>query len=385
MNGSIRERIAGLLRGKMTPKNILLACVLLVVVILAIFLGVKLAPVSATKMYFEEQQLEINVGESKPALVVFEPANASDQDLIFTCDNPEIAAVNKHGVVTGIKEGKARIAASNVKSGMLAYLDVTVKKAITGLRFDAAELTMKTGETKELAITVEPADAGTRSILYTSSDTKVVKMNGNTAQAVGVGEAVITAKDLNGKIKTEMKIKVEAGVVLALAEPAVTLSVGDTYTASVTFTPEDTPDKTLTWTSSDANIAAVDANGVITAVQEGVCTITATHAASGAAVAMQVTVQPAEEVTPADTEPDDDYDYEEPWYEPTTPDPTPAPTPTPDPASSDPSSEPSNPTPTPDPSPSDPSSEPSDPSEPDSPVTPSEDPSIPWSPNREQR
>jgi len=52
MNGSIRERIAGLLRGKMTPKNILLACVLLVVVILAIFLGVKFAPVSATKIVF---------------------------------------------------------------------------------------------------------------------------------------------------------------------------------------------------------------------------------------------------------------------------------------------------------------------------------------------
>lgn len=372
MNGSIRERIAGLLRGKMTPKNILLACVLLVVVILAIFLGVKFAPVSATKMYFEEQQLEINVGESKPALVVFEPANASDQDLIFTCDNPEIATVNKHGVVTGIKEGKARIAASNVKSGMLAYLDVTVKKAITGLQFDATELTMKTGETKELTITVEPADAGTRSILYTSSDTKVVKMNGNTAQAVGVGEAVITAKDLNGKIKTEMKIKVEAGVVLALAEPAVTLSVGDTYTASVTFTPEDTPDKTLTWTSSDANIAAVDADGVVTAVQEGTCTITATHTTSGTTVALQVTVQPAEEVTPANTDPDDGY--EEPWYEPTTPDPTP----TPDPAPSDPSSEPSNPTPTPDPTPS-------DPSEPSAPLIPSEDPTIPWTPNRGQQ
>jgi len=235
---------------------------------------------------------------------------------------------------------------------------------------------MKTGETKELTITVEPADAGTRSILYTSSDTKVVKMNGNTAQAVGVGEAVITAKDLNGKIKTEMKIKVEAGVVLALAEPAVTLSVGDTYTASVTFTPEDTPDKTLTWTSSDANIAAVDADGVVTAVQEGTCTITATHTTSGTTVALQVTVQPAEEVTPANTDPDDGY--EEPWYEPTTPDPTPDPTPTPDPAPSDPSSEPSNPTPTPDPTPS-------DPSEPSAPLIPSEDPTIPWTPNRGQQ
>jgi uncharacterized protein YjdB len=55
----------------------------------------------------------------------------------------------------------------------------------------------------------------------------------------------------------------------------VTLTEGDSETLTATVKPDDATDKTVTWTSSDANVASVDAYGKVTAVKEGQATITA--------------------------------------------------------------------------------------------------------------
>lgn len=55
------------------------------------------------------------------------------------------------------------------------------------------------------------------------------------------------------------------------------LVVGDTLTLNVTYTPSDTSMKTLSWTSSNASVATVNANtGLITAVAAGTTVITVT-------------------------------------------------------------------------------------------------------------
>ncbi len=55
-----------------------------------------------------------------------------------------------------------------------------------------------------------------------------------------------------------------------------TVSIGETLQLSVVIQPEDALDPTVTWTTSDASIATVDANGLVTAHGEGMVTITAT-------------------------------------------------------------------------------------------------------------
>jgi len=63
-------------------------------------------------------------------------------------------------------------------------------------------------------------------------------------------------------------------VTLSQAEAALT--VGSTLTLIPTVAPADATNKTVTWTTSDASVATVDANGVVTAVAAGSATITAT-------------------------------------------------------------------------------------------------------------
>lgn len=75
---------------------------------------------------------------------------------------------------------------------------------------------------------------------------------------------------------------------ITLDQATATLTEGETLTLTATVTPDDATDKTVVWSTSDAEVATVDENGVVTAVAEGTATITAT--AGGKEAACVVTV-----------------------------------------------------------------------------------------------
>ena len=79
------------------------------------------------------------------------------------------------------------------------------------------------------------------------------------------------------------------GITLSAYE--ISLTVGETQMPLVTMTPEDAPDKSEIWASSDGNVATVDGMGRITGVGVGSCTVTVTSAATPAVSAsVEVTV-----------------------------------------------------------------------------------------------
>lgn len=64
---------------------------------------------------------------------------------------------------------------------------------------------------------------------------------------------------------------------VALSAEDITLTeVGETATLTAIITPEDTTNKTVTWTSNDPSVATVSDTGVVTAVANGTTTITVT-------------------------------------------------------------------------------------------------------------
>lgn len=63
---------------------------------------------------------------------------------------------------------------------------------------------------------------------------------------------------------------------LELDKNSASLTTGQSLTLVPTFTPADASDKTLTWTTSDNTIATISDAGVVTAINAGTATITAT-------------------------------------------------------------------------------------------------------------
>ncbi|URZ08163.1 Ig-like domain-containing protein [Clostridium felsineum] len=63
---------------------------------------------------------------------------------------------------------------------------------------------------------------------------------------------------------------------LTLNKTSELLTVGQTDTLEQTIIPDNAPDKSVTWTSSDSSVATVDASGKVTAVKAGSANIIAT-------------------------------------------------------------------------------------------------------------
>ncbi len=84
------------------------------------------------------------------------------------------------------------------------------------------------------------------------------------------------------------------GITLSVYQ--LSLTVGETQMPLVTMTPEDAPDKSEIWVSSDSTVAQVDGIGRITGVGAGSCVVTVTSAANPA-VSASVEVEVSAGVT----------------------------------------------------------------------------------------
>ena len=78
---------------------------------------------------------------------------------------------------------------------------------------------------------------------------------------------------------------------VTLDQTEVTIKAGKTVTLVATINPSYADDQTLTWSSSNAAIASVDENGVVTGVAEGKATITV-KTVNGKEARCEVTVLP---------------------------------------------------------------------------------------------
>ncbi|MDE6341414.1 MAG: Ig-like domain-containing protein, partial [Muribaculaceae bacterium] len=104
--------------------------------------------------------------------------------------------------------------------------------------------------------------------------------------------ATITATTANG-LKASCEVTVKAKVIeaqgITLDVTEKTLTEGDTFTLTATIDPETTTDKTVTWSSSNTEVATVE-NGKVTAIAPGTAVITASTA-NGLTASCTVTVE----------------------------------------------------------------------------------------------
>ena len=155
-----------------------------------------------------------------------------------------------------------------------------VHEEIESLSFAQDSVSIKKGDTLNLAIIIKPSELSSGSKLtWKSSNTKVVTVDADgKITAVGIGQATITVVSDNGKKATctvnvtNEDINVEEIILTPLDE---TISAGGTTQIVAEIKPTNATNRNLIWTSSDDEIATVDSNGVVRGIKSGVVTITA--------------------------------------------------------------------------------------------------------------
>lgn len=146
---------------------------------------------------------------------------------------------------------------------------------VESLVLSNTELTVNVGNASAVSCTVLPEDATDKTVNWSSSNNAVATVNNvGVITAVSAGTCTITATsgDVTATVTITVKKPVEQVV---LNKSDVTIKEEETFTFTCTVVPNDASEKNVTWTSSDSSIATVDANGTITGVKAGTCTITA--------------------------------------------------------------------------------------------------------------
>jgi uncharacterized protein YjdB len=242
-------------------------------------------PVSVTGVTLNPDKATLNVGETQKLTVEFAPTNATNKHVTWVSSNEAVATV-ADGIVTAVGKGTATITVTTEDGNHTATCEITVKIPVSGVTLNPTSTALVVGDTKQLTATVEPANADDSTVIWRSGDTNVatVDQNGNVT-AVGVGSTTITAtaggKNATCKITVTAKPVPIQGIALADAE----IFVGYTVQFAPVFSPADTTERDVKWSSSDTKIATVDANGRVTGVAEGKVTITVTSTANPAITA----------------------------------------------------------------------------------------------------
>lgn len=117
-----------------------------------------------------------------------------------------------------------------------------------------------------------------------------------TDEAFVGGTAFIGGKGFDtattiGTLEAEKEDPVIDVTSITLDKTAAELEIGATLTLAATVLPADATDKTVTWTSSDATVASVDANGVVTAHKASATAVTITAKAGDATATCAITVK----------------------------------------------------------------------------------------------
>ena len=167
---------------------------------------------------------------------------------------------------------------------------VPINVPATAVSLNESTLRLAKGASYQLIASITPTNF-TDATAWKSNNSSVATVNDDgLIKAVGIGEANISF--VVGNIKASCNVVVVQPVTsISLNKTSLSLNAGDSFQLTATVSPSTAENQEVSWSSSDDSIAAVDENGVVTALKKGSAKITAmSKDGNGASRSCTVTV-----------------------------------------------------------------------------------------------
>ena len=212
-----------------------------------------------------------------------QPIDTAFQDVTWKSSNTKVATVDSSGNVTAVGNGTCKITATTTDGySSSGSSDVTVDIKAESINLDKTSLDITNlGVKEKLKADVLPSFSTiNRPVKWSSSDTNVAKVdNDGNVTSVGGGICKITATTADG---TNLSASCDVSVGIKVQSINFNISrytISDTAQSPLfkpIISPSNATQKGVTWSSSNEKVATVDENGNVTAVNNGICKITAT-------------------------------------------------------------------------------------------------------------
>lgn len=234
----------------------------------------------------------LNLTNNKTATITatVTPDDAANKSLSWSVSGDAVKlddnSASLFRTVTAQKGGTATITVTAQDgSGVSKSIEITVTDdtpvAVTGVSLNKTSVSLTVGGTDTLIPTIAPTDATNKKVSWSTSAPGIVSVDGSgNIKALAAGNATITVTTDDGKQTATCAVTVTASTVavtgVTLDKSSATVNVGATLQLTATVAPSNATNKAVTWTSSNNNIATVDANGKVTGKAVGSATIQVT-------------------------------------------------------------------------------------------------------------
>ncbi len=204
------------------------------------------------------------------------------RDLRWITDNPSVASVNTQGIVTGVAPGSTIIrvnAVGDVRVTTTAQVTVTSAGSIA---IAPSTLSMGTGAQRTLVASVNLEPGLSTALTWRSQNNAVATVSSTgVVTGVSVGSTLITAVAVADSTRRGTAAVTVEPVVrdLDITPAAATIFSGDTRQLGVSFTADPGASQSVIWRTSNAAVATVSSEGMVSGVSAGTAIITAISAA----------------------------------------------------------------------------------------------------------
>lgn len=238
----------------------------------------------------------VNIGSSIDikALVTNQPSKsqitytvtnqANEAGVIPTYDLMEVKQSDDGTVftITGVASGVTHLTVSQNINGVIKSETcvIYVTTPVGDVSINPSSISIDRGSTGTVQVLFNPAGPTNSNVLWSSSDTTVATVTGDsytaTIKGLSGGNATITVITEDGLKVATCDVYVRepvTGVTLNATTVESTMAIGK-YQLVATVKPSgDGVNRNVTWSSSDESVATVDENGLVTYIKPGYCTI----------------------------------------------------------------------------------------------------------------
>lgn len=226
--------------------------------------------------------LTLGTGQKYAASYTLLPAGCTEKVTWSTYPgNSKAVTVSQDGVITaGTQTGKAYVIATTAsgKSARIKVAVVASSEAVQSLRISATQAQVAPGGSIRLVAKAYPSTATNRTITWKSSNTSIATVNSSgIVTGMAKGEVTIYAIASSGiSLSCDVTVRDVQVASVSFKKSVASIYVGQKGKLFPAVLPTNAAVKTLSWTSSDPEIATVDANGYVVAKAQGTVKITAT-------------------------------------------------------------------------------------------------------------
>lgn len=229
--------------------------------------------------YIEAKEIAIDVndkifvGEDIPLRLLVTPSNATNRETIWEIDNKEIADI-KDGFIKAKSLGSIILKAIS-ENGISTQKEIEIGcYPVQSLKINVEDIVV-VGNEYDVNFDISPNNIKKEFFEISSSNPKIVKIEENKILPLTSGKVTLKVRYLDGtEYSKEITSIVEVESV-KFNNDSLELKKDNTSKLKVTISPANASDKSLTWISSNPNIASVDENGNVKGMGKGSTTISA--------------------------------------------------------------------------------------------------------------